>query len=353
MPNSIDTALLARYFDRTATPEEQASVQAWIGDDPARSVALAEWHAAWHADVERLGASYDAEAAWARMSERIGLLTLVRAERPTRGVPLGQLGRPTPRYPTIIRWAAAAVVVLLAGAGVWRAVGSSGPSRVSAPLAARKYTTPRGQRGIVRLPDGTEVMLNVASRLTIPATFGAAGQPRALGLEGEAYFTVVHDATRPFHVHTRHGATRDIGTRFDIRAYPDDVEERISVTEGEVAVRADSAAIETPLRKGQVAMITASGQVSVVQDVDADQALAWTRGRLQLDDVTLTEAARWIGRWYDLDVRVTGDELAQRRVVGSYSNEPAAQVLGIIAAAVGARYELQGRSVTFFSRDGR
>ena len=43
----------------------------------------------------------------------------------------------------------------------------------------------------------------------------------------------------------------------------------------------------------------------------------------------------------------------QRRVVGSYRDEPIDQVLGIIAVAVGARYEWQGKTVTFSPRDGR
>ena len=63
-------------------------------------------------------------------------------------------------------------------------------------------------------------------------------------------------------------------------------------------------------------------------------------------DLPLGEAARALGRWYDLDVRVADPELAGRPVTGSYRDEPVAQVLTLITAAVGARYDWVGRSVT-------
>ncbi len=353
IPNSISSATLARYFGDTAAPEEQALVEGWIGDDPARQAAVAAWRAAWRADAEHLGAAYDADAAWARLSARVGLPMLVRDERPTREIRLTPLVRPVSPRLRAVRWAAAAVVVLAAGVGVWRTVGHREIARAATMPATREYVTPRGQRSVVRLPDGSEVLLNVASRLIVPATFGAAGHPRALQLEGQAYFTVVHDDTRPFTVRTAHGITRDIGTRFDIRAYPGDREDRVAVTEGEVAVRSDSAMVEMSLRAGQAAKIAASGRVMIAPNIDVDQVLAWTQGRLELDDVTLAEAARRLSRWYDLDVHVADAELAQRRVVGSYRDEPLAQVLTIVAAAVGAGFEWHGQSVTFVLRNGR
>ena len=51
-------------------------------------------------------------------------------------------------------------------------------------------------------------------------------------------------------------------------------------------------------------------------------------------------------RSYDLDVRVADPALGRRPVTGSYGDEPVAQVLTLITAAVGARYQWQGRSVT-------
>jgi ferric-dicitrate binding protein FerR (iron transport regulator) len=61
--------------------------------------------------------------------------------------------------------------------------------------------------------------------------------------------------------------------------------------------------------------------------------------------VPLGEVAQRLGRWYDLDIRVD-TALAGRPVTGSYGDEPVAQVLTLITAAVGARYQWDGRAVT-------
>jgi len=231
---------------------------------------------------------------------------------------------------------AAAVVaaVMAAGAAWW--LGRDARSVAQAP-AMREYATPRGRRAVLRLLDGTEITLNADSKLRAPVTFAA--RQRDVYLEGEAYFSVVHDAARPFIVHTAGGAIQDIGTRFGVHAYGNGERERIAVVEGAVALAG------TPLRAGQVATLSRTGTIRVLRNARVTDEVAWTRGRLVFTNVPLEEAAERLGRWYDLDVRVTDPALARRPVTGSYGDEPVAQVLTLITAAVGARYEWQGRTV--------
>ncbi len=181
----------------------------------------------------------------------------------------------------------------------------------------------------------------------------APGQ-RDVHLEGEAYFSVVHDPGRPFVVHTAGGAVRDIGTKFAIHAYGDAARERVAVVAGAVALTASGsgAGTETALGAGQVATLSRTGTVRVLRGVRLTDELAWTRGRLVFASVPLGEAAQRLGRWYDLDVRVVDADLARRPVTGSYSDEPVTQVLTLITAAVGARYEWQGRSVIISTTQG-
>jgi ferric-dicitrate binding protein FerR (iron transport regulator) len=190
---------------------------------------------------------------------------------------------------------------------------------------------------VFRLLDGTEIMLNADSRLRAPVTFGP--RQRDVYLDGEGFFRVVHDAARPFVVHTSDGEVRDIGTRFGIHAYSDAARERVAVIEGAVAVA------ETTVRAGQVATRSRAGTVRLVSRPNVDDELAWTRGRLVFESVPLGEVAQRLGRWYDLDIRVD-TALADRPVTGSYGDEPVAQVLTLITAAVGARYQWDGRAVT-------
>src|SRR5256886_14427599 len=69
---TIHLGALARYLDGTASPEDHAAVEAWIGTDPARRAAVATLQPAWDADARRLGAPYDVDAAWRRFETRYG-----------------------------------------------------------------------------------------------------------------------------------------------------------------------------------------------------------------------------------------------------------------------------------------
>ena len=321
-PSSIDFGALARYLDGTASLEDRAAVEAWIGADPARRAAVATLQAAWDADARRLGAPYDVDAAWRRFETRYG--------GPKRS------GRRN------LALAAAAVAAVIAAGAAWWLVRDA-RSVAQAP-AVREYATPRGRRAVFRLLDGTEITLNADSRLRAPVTLG--DRQRDVYLEGEAYFRVVHDAARPLVVHTAAGTIRDIGTAFSVRAYRDAARERVAVVEGSVALAA------TALRAGQVATRLQTGGVRVLRGASVSDEVAWTRGRLVFANVPLGEAAQALSRWYDLDVQVADQELAGRPVTGSYRDEPVVQVLTLITAAVGARYEWQGRSVTISTLPG-
>ena len=319
---TIDLGALSRYLDGTASPEDHAAVEAWIGTDPARRAAVATLQAAWDADARRLGAPYDVDAAWRRFETRYG--------GPKR----------SGRWNLAIA-AAVVAAVMAAGAAWW--LGRDAQSVAHAP-AMREYATPRGRRAVLRLLDGTEITLNADSRLRAPVTFAA--RQRDVYLEGEAYFSVVHDVARPFIVHTAGGAIQDIGTRFGVHAYGGAERERVAVVEGAVALAG------TPLRAGQVATLSRTGTIRVLRNARVTDEVAWTRGRLVFTNVPLEEAAERLGRWYDLAVRVIDPALARRPVTGSYGDEPVAQVLTLITAAVGARYEWQGRSVTISTVQG-
>ena len=322
-PSPIDLAVLGRYLDGTAAPEDHAAVDAWVGADLERRAALAALREAWATDARRLTAPYAVDAAWARLAARVGL-TSGAPSVPGRWAVGGSRGA----------IAAAIVVALVGGGAAWWIA----RARPAPPPTMRDYATPRGRRAVFRLLDGTEIMLNADSRLRAPVTF-APGQ-RDVYLDGEGFFRVVHDAARPFVVHTPYGAVRDIGTRFGIHAYSDAARERVAVIEGAVAVA------ETTVHAGQVATRSPTGTVRLVSRAKVENELAWTRGRLVFESVPLSEVAQQLGRWYDLDIRVGDPTLAERPVTGSYGDEPVAQVLTLITAAVGARYEWHGRSVT-------
>ncbi|MDE5612096.1 MAG: FecR domain-containing protein, partial [Odoribacter sp.] len=91
---------------------------------------------------------------------------------------------------------------------------------------------PRGGEYSLVLADGTKVNLNAETRLRFPVHF--EGEKREVFLQGEAYFAVALDSTKPFIVHTSRGKVKVLGTSFNVRDYEDERQVVTTLVDGVV-----------------------------------------------------------------------------------------------------------------------
>ena len=203
----------------------------------------------------------------------------------------------------------------------------------------RTFATQRGERAEIRLPDGSRVVLNAASVLRMPLEFGKSS--RELFLDGEAYFEVKHDSTRPFNIHTQRGITSDLGTRFVIVAYRADTSESVAVEEGSVSLRGTAAA-PVVLRAGDVGRVSRYGVASREQHGSTDKYLNWLDGVIEFDNTTLADAVPILERQFDLDIHITDSSLAHKRFTGSFTAGNIDQLMNGLAFLLDARYVRSG-----------
>ena len=169
------------------------------------------------------------------------------------------------------------------------------------------HVTAAGQREVVALADGTRVQLGSGSAIDVQYDSGAR---RVRLVRGEAYFDVVHDAERPFVVDAGKEAVRDIGTAFSVRLDGDD-DIMVVVERGEVEVTGAAAAV-TLLPNQRIR--TGKNRNARVEAANVADDLAWTSGRLVLEDRSLREVVDELNRYYGSNVVLLGSELASRRV---------------------------------------
>ena len=353
--DEINWAALAKLF-AGELPEEQATgLRQWIAADPAREELVARLRQLWDASASP-GMNPDVQLALQQIREKAArqadAQVIPISRPPSRRAP-ARTSVPARRV-----WASAAAVALIAlTVAVWRVA----RPEEAVPVTMTEYATTKGQRLTMALEDGSRVILGVDSRLSRPDNYGASS--RDLYLTGEAFFEVTHDAARPFRVHTDAGVAEDLGTRFGVRAYADEGATEVVVTEGQVALARvypqtsdeseERDAPRTLLQPGDLGVVDRHGEVRVEHGIDTARHLAWLEGRLVFDDAPLENVVSELARWYDLDIRVTDAALAATPVTATFQGEPAVQALMILALAVNARYERDGRIVRLIPRNGR
>jgi ferric-dicitrate binding protein FerR (iron transport regulator) len=185
--------------------------------------------------------------------------------------------------------------------------------------------------------------------LRLAAGFGTS--TREVFLEGQAFLRVKHDSTRPFVVNAGGTRATDLGTAFEVRAYPNEGV-RVAVTEGMVEVRRDSGVPDsTVLQAGDIAEVPASGETVVRRQQNVERLLEWTRGQLVFENAELSEVGRDLERWYDVQVRFEDPSIrslhftAQLRTADSI-DEILTQI-HLSLSSLRVRAERNGKVVTF------
>lgn len=169
----------------------------------------------------------------------------------------------------------------------------------------------------VVLSDGTQVWLNSTSKIRFPFKF--PGNQREVFIEGEAYFTVKQDATRPFIVHAGQADIQVLGTSFNVNAYKA-TQVITSLVQGKVAVLAGSNKLLLDPGKEVVA---ATGEPLTMRDFDEETTLAWRQGEHYFRDASIREIGEMMSRWYDVDLVIDNPEAGNMRLRGKlYRHRP-------------------------------
>jgi transmembrane sensor len=335
-----DWDAIARFLAGESSVEEAATVQRWLDTNPVEKAFLTRLDAA--VTTEPI-ADVDVELALARVHARM-----------SESMPRPRLSME--RGPAPARWRTMTVGALLAAAAIAGVLFTT--RRSAAPVAppattvtAQTYTTRVGQRDSVKLADGSRVLLGPDSRLTVPADYGTIS--RVVDLQGDGFFDVQHDATKPFAVRVGTALIEDVGTTFTVESDAGDTT-TVAVVSGSIRLRSNtsSSAAGEVLAAGDRGSIDARGNVRAERHAVRDDDVAWTMGRLVFRDASLTRVAGEIHRWYGVTLHVADSSLLNRHVTTTISGEPIDQVLKILALTLGARVDRHGDSAIVTTTHG-
>ncbi|MCQ4875412.1 FecR family protein [Butyricimonas paravirosa] len=180
---------------------------------------------------------------------------------------------------------------------------------VSREIVYNKLSIPRGGEYRIELEDGTKVWINSASRLQYPVVF--SGDTREVYLEGEAYFEVRRDSSRPFIVHAGQQKVTVLGTSFGITCYGNEVNDYTTLVSGKVNVELEQGKQAFMLEPGmQVEYNKVSGMVRE-RRVDVAEFVAWKEGKYVFKQKRLEDILFTLSRWYDFEVFYQNSEMKE------------------------------------------
>lgn len=165
------------------------------------------------------------------------------------------------------------------------------------------------------LDDGTKVTLNTGSRLTYPKVF--VGKQRNVRLEGEAYFEVVKNASKPLVVYTKRMNIEVLGTKFNVNAYTDLSEVKTTLEEGKVKVsipnvnNMDDSFYLMP--NEELTLHVTTGDI-IKRQVNATESQSWMKGGLIFSSTLLEDALKQIARKYKVSIEARPASVADKRL---------------------------------------
>lgn len=329
--------VIHRYLSGECTPREREKLEKWMEADPKNQEAVRFLRDIWEVKpLVDLHAELDWERFEKRMEQRSGKGASEADRRP--------VGSMSSYYGS--SWFRVAALLLVSGllalAGVlftWNIEGES---------VDRKVVTQPGERSQIVLDDGSEIQMNVDSRLVIPADYGE--KVRSIELTGEAYFDI-EPQERPFLVYTEKFVIRITGTEFNVRSYKEDGEKSVVVTEGSVSVEAgDGGHGEVAhLGQGDIARWSQATSEEGVLSIDHAQGgpyIGWLQNHLEFDATPLNEVVRELERWYNTDIRLSDPDLGSLRMTADFENESLYEVLEVLRVTLDLEYETDDREIT-------
>lgn len=228
----------------------------------------------------------------------------------------------------------------------------------------------KGIRSRIILPDSSTVYLNSDTKLNYPQKF--SDNIREVYLDGEAFFDVKKDPSKPFIVHTAGIQVKVLGTTFNVKAYSTDKQIETSLITGSIEVSLKNRPTEryfvspnekliiknTWLLKDSVSKIKEKvSHPDITIDLNPlspdpkDNTITetqWIENKLVFRDEPFPSVVKMMERWYNVPIEIEDDELLNINLTGTFKTETIEQALDALKFTKNFRYKTIGNTIKIY-----
>ena len=360
-------SIIFRYLSDSASEEESALLLEWLKESRENRITYFTLKKIW-LNTRKDGYTENyIDDEWNRLKLRTTLQSKQK-ENYKKGfsISLGKIS------------VAASILILI---GISSFLGIKLRSMSDYQQTIHEISVPMGSRTNITLPDGTSVWLNADSKLTYTSDFGRGS--RDVSLTGEGFFDVRQHLSSVFTVNTRDMNIRALGTQFNVKSYSDENTTETVLISGEIEV----CVIDENIRSRPVLLsqnqriiysreerrvITSHAEeeteeivreetkkeerefevipkpsLQIAQVSSIDNYTSWKDGRLVFRSETLTDLARKLERFYNVNISFQDESIKELRYTGTLEEVTIEEVLRAIASASDIRYKIDKNNVTF------
>lgn len=303
----INDDLLVKHLAGEATPAEAAEVEAWLAADIANTAHYAQLKRIWDESLALAAkSSVDEDAAYARLQNRI------------KNMPAAGDAQVVPLQTKKRNWLAmAASIIVLCTVGYFALNYLNDGSKV-VTVASNNAVLPD------TLSDGSVVTLNKSSVLSYPQKF--SGSQRNVSLQGEAFFNVTPDKTKPFIIKVNDVTIRVVGTSFNIKSR--DGKTEVIVATGIVSVARSRDSIN--LNPGEKTEVGSSKARLSKQSVKGKLYSYYVNHELVCDQTPLAELVPALNSIYGAHIVIENKALEQLPITTVFRDQSLEQVLMVV-----------------------
>lgn len=238
-----------------------------------------------------------------------------------------------------LKYAAAIFIFLSAGYFI-----ASTRIRGNYNTAYTVFNIKNAEMGDVVLPDGTNVKLNSATKLSYPMSFM---NTREVFLNGEAFFDVTTDPKNPFLVHLDELTIKVTGTRFNVKSY-DDMDTEATLEEGKITVINNEGIDLVELKPNENIVYNKKLKKIIVSTIDTHLKTDWTDGKIFLKNQTIEELAKILQRWYNVRIVFDNESIKNERLTGTIlKDKPIDQILTVLVKSSLIDFSYEGEENGF------
>jgi transmembrane sensor len=316
---AISESLLAKYLARETDAAETALVENWLSQNPENQKELAHYQQIWENSKKIDSKNFDTDLAWQKVKSRID-------ESKNKGKIIEFKPARQPFFNSYR--IAAGITILLSAIALIYFLNNNKSELIN--LETQNNTLEKV------LPDGSKVFLNKNSKITYSTDF--EGDTREVSLNGEAFFDIKRDESKPFVIDANETEIKVLGTSFNVNAYTKNV--KVSVETGKVQFSKKKK--QTILTKGEEAEFVAENDTLLRRNTLDKNTFAYKTHVYVFEDSSLEHIIKVLSTGYQVPIAIQNPQLQTCRLTVRFDNETLQNSLNIIAETLNLQISKNG-----------